>query len=90
MAFGIRVRNAEGLVTFDTTVRTIRHTSSVVIPPNTSGSIDVSGYSRAQFMLVAYSTDGSGGQMPYPVLNGTTLGWNGAAQPCILVLGIYS
>ena len=90
MPFGIRVRNATGDITFDTTVRTIRYTVSVVIPAFTSGSMDVSQYQRTQFMFCAYSTDGSAGQMPYPVLSGNTFTWNGAANPTILVLGVYS
>ena len=87
--YGIRVRNAAGVITFDTTSRTLRNVNTVVISANSSGSLNLLDYGTnvSNFFMVPH--DGNfDAVMPFLSVSGTTLTWETHGfntTPCSLV-----
>lgn len=94
--FGIKIRDAAGNITFDTSYRTLRTVNSVYLPANTSGSLDVSSYGTlGNYFLIAVDVPTSNPFLPFLTLSGNTMTWEnngdkGTTAGCYLVFGLSS
>lgn len=92
--FGVRVRNAEGVITFDTTMRVMRNVNTLEIAAGSSGSVNLLDYSSDvnNFFMVPH--DGNfDNAMPFLSVVGSTLTWEAHGfntTQCMLIFMVPS
>lgn len=92
--FGVRVRNAEGVITFDTTMRVMRNVNTLEIAAGSSGTVDLTAYSSDvnNFFMVPH--DGNfDNTMPFLSVSGNILTWEAHGfntTQCMLIFMVPS